>query len=118
MCGRFTLRRDLDSVHRELRVEAAGTAVLWSPRYNIAPTDQVPILLSEDGRRFPIKLRLTAALMLVLIAACSASANDPAQRAESAARRSAADAASTEKAANQALAASEAASRAANVAIS
>jgi putative SOS response-associated peptidase YedK len=53
MCGRFTLRRrDLQSVHRELRVEAGGSNVLWSPRYNIAPTDQVPILIRrEKGMR-------------------------------------------------------------------
>jgi putative SOS response-associated peptidase YedK len=52
MCGRFTLRRDLESVYRELRVEAGSGAVLWSPRYNIAPTDQVPILsVAEAGHR-------------------------------------------------------------------
>jgi putative SOS response-associated peptidase YedK len=52
MCGRFTLRRDLESVYRELRVEAGSGAVLWSPRYNIAPTDQVPILtVAETGHR-------------------------------------------------------------------
>jgi putative SOS response-associated peptidase YedK len=52
MCGRFTLRRDLESVYRELCVEAGGSNVLWSPRYNIAPTDQVPILMRrETGMR-------------------------------------------------------------------
>jgi putative SOS response-associated peptidase YedK len=52
MCGRFTLRRDLESVHRELRIEAGGGSVLWSPRYNIAPTDQVPVLMRrESGAR-------------------------------------------------------------------
>jgi putative SOS response-associated peptidase YedK len=52
MCGRFTLRRDLESVHRELCVEAGSGAVLWSPRYNIAPIDQVPILnVAEPGHR-------------------------------------------------------------------
>ena len=52
MCGRFTLRRDLESVHRELRVKTEASNVLWSPRYNIAPTDQVPILtVAESGHR-------------------------------------------------------------------
>jgi putative SOS response-associated peptidase YedK len=47
MCGRFTLRRDLDSVCRELHVERAGGSVLFEPRYNIAPTQQTPILINE-----------------------------------------------------------------------
>jgi putative SOS response-associated peptidase YedK len=47
MCGRFTLRRDLDSVCRELRIERAGGSVLFEPRYNIAPTQQTPILTME-----------------------------------------------------------------------
>src|SRR5580700_8008189 len=53
MCGRFTLRRrDLHVVRRELRAETGGSHVLWSPRYNIAPTDQVPILVRrETGAR-------------------------------------------------------------------
>ena len=50
MCGRFTLRRDLDSIRRELRVEAAGGSVLYEPRYNIAPTQQSPILINEADR--------------------------------------------------------------------
>jgi hypothetical protein len=57
MCERFTLRRDLESIHRELRVEAGSGAVLWSPRYNIAPTDQVPILnVAESGHRQPSRM--------------------------------------------------------------
>jgi putative SOS response-associated peptidase YedK len=53
MCGRFTLRRrDLHLVRGELRAETGGSDVLWSPRYNIAPTDQVPILVRrETGAR-------------------------------------------------------------------
>jgi putative SOS response-associated peptidase YedK len=53
MCGRFTLRRrDLQAMRRELRAETGGSDILWSPRYNIAPTDQVPILVRrESGAR-------------------------------------------------------------------
>ena len=52
MCGRFTLRRDIYRVRRELRIEARGGDVLFEPRYNIAPTDQVPILVRlESGAR-------------------------------------------------------------------
>lgn len=36
MCGRFTLRRDLHAVARELGIEAAGGSVLYEPRYSLA----------------------------------------------------------------------------------
>ncbi len=53
MCGRFTLRRDIESVCCELGVERAGGSVLHGPRYNIAPTQQALVLLNEEdtGRR-------------------------------------------------------------------
>jgi putative SOS response-associated peptidase YedK len=53
MCGRFTLRRlDLQAVRRELRAETGASDILSEPRYNVAPTDQVPILVRlESGTR-------------------------------------------------------------------
>jgi putative SOS response-associated peptidase YedK len=53
MCGRYTLRHhNLESVKRELRADSNGGSYLWEPRYNIAPTDQVPILVrNENGQR-------------------------------------------------------------------
>src|SRR5262245_4518698 len=39
MCGRFTLFSDPDT-HRDY-FEAAAAPAEWSPRYNIAPTQQV-----------------------------------------------------------------------------
>ncbi|HEX4589093.1 MAG TPA: SOS response-associated peptidase, partial [Gemmataceae bacterium] len=49
MCGRFTLRSRLNVVVREL--DLFGD-VEWEPRYNIAPTQPVPIVRpDEDGRR-------------------------------------------------------------------
>jgi putative SOS response-associated peptidase YedK len=51
MCGRYTLRRDYERVRRDLHVESGGS-VLFEPRYNVAPTDQVPILrVGEHGER-------------------------------------------------------------------
>jgi putative SOS response-associated peptidase YedK len=47
MCGRFTLRCHLASLRRELGVEAGGGTVIFEPRFNIAPTQQNPILLNE-----------------------------------------------------------------------
>ena len=43
MCGRFTLRRDVEAVRRELRVEASGGAILWKARYNVSPIDQLTV---------------------------------------------------------------------------
>src|ERR1700683_3649018 len=52
MCGRFTLRRDYERIRHDLGVETGGGSIIFEPRYNIAPTDQVPILhLSEHGQR-------------------------------------------------------------------
>ena len=52
MCGRYTLRRrDLEAVKRELGAETGGGSYLWQPRYNLAPTDQLPILV-PPGERF------------------------------------------------------------------
>ena len=53
MCGRYTLRRqELESVKRELHIDTSGGSYLWEPRYNIAPTQQVPILVrQENGER-------------------------------------------------------------------
>lgn len=49
MCGRYTIRepQDVAEVFRPDEVEAD----LRRPRYNIAPTQRVPILLRRDGRR-------------------------------------------------------------------
>jgi putative SOS response-associated peptidase YedK len=52
MCGRFTLRRDYERIRRDLCIESGAGSIIFEPRYNVAPTDQVPILrLSEHGQR-------------------------------------------------------------------
>jgi putative SOS response-associated peptidase YedK len=52
MCGRFTLRRNYERIWRDLRVESGAGSIIFEPRYNVAPTDQVPILsLGEHGQR-------------------------------------------------------------------
>jgi putative SOS response-associated peptidase YedK len=52
MCGRFTLRRDYERIRHDLRVEGDGGSIIFEPCYNIAPTDQVPILnVGEHGQR-------------------------------------------------------------------
>lgn len=52
MCGRFTLRRDYETIRHELRVESSGGSIIFEPRYNVAPTGQVPILhTAETGVR-------------------------------------------------------------------
>lgn len=52
MCGRFTLRRNYERVRHDLRIESGAGSIIFEPRYNVAPTDQVPILsLGEHGQR-------------------------------------------------------------------
>lgn len=52
MCGRFTLRREVQPLKARLGASTQWGSYLWEPRHNIAPTDQVPILeVSERGRQ-------------------------------------------------------------------
>ena len=49
---RYTLRRDYQRVRHELRVETGSGSFIFEPRYNVAPTDAVPILrLNENDER-------------------------------------------------------------------
>ena len=49
MCGRFTLRANLNRILDEFAAEASGLE--WSPRFNIAPTQQVLAIRLKDGAR-------------------------------------------------------------------
>jgi putative SOS response-associated peptidase YedK len=54
MCGLFTLRRraTFKRVRREFRAETGASHILWEPRYNIAPTNRVPVpVRTETGAR-------------------------------------------------------------------
>lgn len=47
MCGRFTLRANLNRILQEFAVEADAD-LRWEPRFNVAPTQRV--LIAKDGR--------------------------------------------------------------------
>ncbi|MGA2111709.1 MAG: SOS response-associated peptidase [Anaerolineales bacterium] len=49
MCGRFSLAADLDRIEQALQVHLPGLSL--SPRFNIAPTQQVAALTSLDPLR-------------------------------------------------------------------
>jgi putative SOS response-associated peptidase YedK len=51
MCCRFTLRRDVHAVASELNAYGTGGSVIFEPRYNIAPTQQNPILTADENGR-------------------------------------------------------------------
>jgi putative SOS response-associated peptidase YedK len=53
MCGRFTLTADdIASLAREWAAEVdRALAQGWRPRFNVAPGDRHPVLVSEQGRR-------------------------------------------------------------------
>ena len=49
MCGRYSLKADLDDVQR--RFEFIANELIYSPRYNIAPTQPVLAVTNGSGRR-------------------------------------------------------------------
>lgn len=55
MCGRYSITKPIDAVRRVFVVESA---VNFPPRYNVAPTQDVPVVrLSTDGKRELAMLR-------------------------------------------------------------
>jgi putative SOS response-associated peptidase YedK len=61
MCGRFTLRTPLSVLisHFDLDVGADRQLLLFGPRYNIAPTQEILAIRTDpqNGRRLPAMLR-------------------------------------------------------------
>jgi putative SOS response-associated peptidase YedK len=61
MCGRFTLRTPLSVLisHFDLDISADRQLMLFEPRYNIAPTQEVLVIRADpqDGHRSPAMLR-------------------------------------------------------------
>ncbi len=51
MCGRKTLTRDIQSIIEEMAIEEWQDQDLFSPSYNIAPTQFSPIMVDHMGRR-------------------------------------------------------------------
>ena len=49
MCGRYSLKADLEDVQR--RFEFIADELTYSPRYNIAPTQPVLAVTNDDGRK-------------------------------------------------------------------
>jgi putative SOS response-associated peptidase YedK len=50
MCGRFTLRTKLNLLLQQFAAEASSDLELV-PRYNIAPTQDIPVVRVADGKR-------------------------------------------------------------------
>ena len=48
MCGRYSLKADLEDVQR--RFEFLADDLTYSPRYNIAPTQLVLAVTNDEGR--------------------------------------------------------------------
>jgi putative SOS response-associated peptidase YedK len=49
MCGRFSLTTERPDLIREFEIAEDRMVREWSPRYNLAPTQPVPVLLDENG---------------------------------------------------------------------
>ncbi|WP_403020653.1 SOS response-associated peptidase [Salinibacterium sp. GXW1014] len=50
MCGRFAMNKETDDLIQEY-VARGGDFNDWRPRYNIAPTDTVPVIREHEGER-------------------------------------------------------------------
>ncbi|MBI4540202.1 MAG: SOS response-associated peptidase [Gemmatimonadetes bacterium] len=55
MCGRYTLTADSDALLEEFG--PARLLVVHKPRYNIAPTQEAPVLAAKDGQRYIVGFR-------------------------------------------------------------
>ncbi len=51
MCGRFTLTEEADALAAAFAADIDPVRAIHRPRYNIAPTDQAPIVIAVPGGR-------------------------------------------------------------------
>lgn len=56
MCGRFTLTVGLEEIIQRFQLENEQN-VRYVPRYNIAPTQQVPVIIQSEGERRLVMMR-------------------------------------------------------------
>jgi putative SOS response-associated peptidase YedK len=68
MCGRFRLARKKEILEEEFGAEAVGDELAWaamsSPRYNVAPSQQIPVLRQDALRQDSTTPRRTLSPML------------------------------------------------------
>lgn len=51
MCGRYTLTKTLEEIQKEFGLIDEGFEdLVFQPRYNIAPSQQSPVVLNEEGK--------------------------------------------------------------------
>lgn len=55
VCGRYAASRDLATLEREFDVRHDATAPELSPNHNVAPTQQVPIVLEQERDHTPTR---------------------------------------------------------------
>ena len=56
MCGRFVLIEDPDAVVEEFGVNASKSS-FSEPRYNVCPTQSIPVAVAYDGQRHLVDMR-------------------------------------------------------------
>jgi putative SOS response-associated peptidase YedK len=49
MCGRFTLTLEVPALQQELGIKEVPAD--WQPRYNIAPTQPIPVVIDSEARK-------------------------------------------------------------------
>ncbi len=51
MCGRFAMDKETDQLIEEFTVTTGKPFTEWRPSWNVAPTDQVPVVRERAGKR-------------------------------------------------------------------
>ena len=51
MCGRFTLTEEADAIANAFAADIGPIRDIHEPRYNIAPTDEAPVVIAAQGGR-------------------------------------------------------------------
>ena len=51
MCGRFTSGAKPEQIEKEFKIERVNPKLFETPRYNIAPSQQIPAVLEFGGER-------------------------------------------------------------------
>ena len=51
MCGRFSISKEQDEIQDALALDDWADAEAHAPSWNVAPTQSVPVVLGQNGRR-------------------------------------------------------------------
>lgn len=50
MCGRFTNKAKAEEIKKEFNVARMDDSIKFEPRYNIAPSQIIPVIIEREGK--------------------------------------------------------------------